>query len=48
MNFRQWVQEKWYEHVEEVRTWEGVEPTLANINIGFDVSIAINKESKWD
>ena len=27
MSFRDWVREKWYEHVEEVRTWEGVEPT---------------------
>ena len=27
MNFRQWAREKWYEHVEESRVWEGVEPT---------------------
>lgn len=27
MNFRSWVREKWYEHVEECRTWEGHEPT---------------------
>jgi len=23
--FRLWVQEMWYEHVEETRVWEGVE-----------------------
>ena len=23
--FRSWVQEMWYEHVEETRAWEGVE-----------------------
>lgn len=27
MNFRSWVQEKWYEHKEEVWAWEGFEPT---------------------
>jgi hypothetical protein len=27
MKFRQWIQEKWYEHVEESRVWEGHEPT---------------------
>ena len=24
MNFRQWCQEKWYEHCEEVLAWSGV------------------------
>ena len=27
MNFRAWCREMWYEHVEECRAWEGVEPT---------------------
>ncbi len=27
MKFRQWVQEKWYEHVDESRAWNGFEPT---------------------
>lgn len=27
MKFRRWVQEKWYEHVEEYRAWNGFEPT---------------------
>lgn len=27
MTFRHWVQEKWYEHVEECRAWQGFEPT---------------------
>ena len=27
MDFRSWCREKWYEHVEELLTWEGVEPT---------------------
>lgn len=27
MKFRQWCREKWYEHVDECRAWEGVEPT---------------------
>ena len=30
MNFRQWCQEKWYEHVEETRAWEGHEPTATS------------------
>lgn len=27
MMFRQWVQEMWYEHVEESRAWNGYETT---------------------
>ena len=27
MKFRIWCREMWYEHVEESRVWEGVEPT---------------------
>ena len=27
IEFRTWCREKWYEHVEEARVWEGVEPT---------------------
>ena len=30
MNFRQWVQEMWFEHVEESRVWEGVETTATS------------------
>lgn len=26
--FRYWVQEMWYEHVEETRAWEGVETSV--------------------
>lgn len=27
MNFRNWCQEKWYEHQEELFQWEGFYPT---------------------
>lgn len=27
MTFRHWVQEKWYEHVEECLAWQGLEPS---------------------
>ena len=27
MTFRQWCQEKWYEHQEEILSWEGFYPT---------------------
>lgn len=29
INFRSWVQDKWYEYVEEVFTWEKKAPDLA-------------------
>ena len=25
-NFRHWLQEKWYEHCDEIRTWSHEEP----------------------